>query len=170
MGDPLPPTPAFLQHMIEPLATRLGLRTLPKHIHEVLLAFTLYLFLEYAIVGRLSTWLAPSVYPHLPQRRKLDWNIRVVSLFQSILICCVAFWIIYTDTDRRLMNAEQRIWGYNGATGMTQAFAAGYFVWDVLISTRYLNMQGWGSLAHAISALIIVSLGFVSLTSLRWTG
>lgn len=61
------------------------------------------------------------------------------------------------------MNLEERIWGYTGALGMTQAFAAGYFIWDVKISATNVGILGWGSLAHAVSALLITSLGFVSL-------
>ena len=62
------------------------------------------------------------------------------------------------------MNLEERIWGYTGAMGMTQAFAAGYFIWDVKISAVNVGILGWGSLAHAVSALLITSLGFVCLS------
>lgn len=64
------------------------------------------------------------------------------------------------------MNLEERIWGYTGALGMTQAFAAGYFIWDVKISATNVGLLGWGSLAHAVSALLITSLGFVSFAPL----
>ena len=60
------------------------------------------------------------------------------------------------------MDTTERIWGYTGALGMTQAFAAGYFAWDTMASAVHLNVSGPGALAHAISALIITSLGFVS--------
>ena len=62
------------------------------------------------------------------------------------------------------MSLEERIWGYTGAMGMTQAFAAGYFIWDVKISAVNVGILGWGSLAHAVSALLITSLGFVCLS------
>ena len=60
------------------------------------------------------------------------------------------------------MNARERIWGYTGAMGMTQAFAAGYFAWDVMVSVVHYGVLGPGSLAHAISALVVTNLGFVS--------
>lgn len=67
------------------------------------------------------------------------------------------------------MNARERIWGYTGAMGMTQAFAAGYFAWDVLVSSMHLDVLGPGSLAHAISALIVTCLGFVCPTHVKQT-
>ena len=48
---------------------------------------------------------------------------------------------------------------------MIQGFAAGYFLWDLVVSWKYLDLFGWGLLAHAISALVVFSLGFVSLKS-----
>lgn len=73
-------------------------------------------------------------------------------------------WVLWKDEERKNMNAEERIWGYTGAMGMTQAFAAGYFAWDTWASALYLEVTGPGALAHAVSALIITSLGFVSFT------
>lgn len=45
---------------------------------------------------------------------------------------------------------------------MVQAFAAGYFAWDLSISIYWINILGMGSLAHAVAALTITMLGFVS--------
>ena len=59
------------------------------------------------------------------------------------------------------MDWSERIWGYTGAGGMIQGFAAGYFLWDLCVSVTNVNVFGWGLLAHAISALIVFSLGFV---------
>ncbi len=60
------------------------------------------------------------------------------------------------------MGWRERVWGYTGATGMVQGFAAGYFLWDLLASIKHVDIHGWGALAHAGSALVISSLGFVS--------
>jgi hypothetical protein len=86
-------------------------------------------------------------------------------MFNSIFICSIALWVLLKDEGRRTMNAEERIWGYTGAMGMTQAFAAGYFAWDTWASALYLEVTGPGALAHAVSALVVSSLGFVSLLS-----
>ena len=60
------------------------------------------------------------------------------------------------------MGWEERVWGYTGAGGMIQGFAAGYFLWDLCVSVTHVNVFGWGLLAHAVSALVVFSLGFVS--------
>lgn len=60
------------------------------------------------------------------------------------------------------MDWRGRVWGYTGAGGMIQGFAAGYFLWDLCVSAVHVSIFGWGMLAHAIAALIVFSLGFVS--------
>lgn len=60
------------------------------------------------------------------------------------------------------MGWEERVWGYDGAGGMIQGFAAGYFLWDLLVCIRWVGVFGWGMLAHAVAALVVFSLGFVS--------
>lgn len=167
MIDPLPRPPTFLSSLTQPVADALSLRTLPLHAHEVLLAFTIYYLMDTVLAPRLSSQLFLKTYSSLPQRTKINWNIRVVSTIQAIFICALALWIVVADEERENMNLEERIWGYTGALGMTQAFAAGYFVWDVKISATNVGILGWGSLAHAVSALLITSLGFVRLPILQ---
>ena len=59
------------------------------------------------------------------------------------------------------MGPRERVWGYTGATGMVQGFSAGYFLWDLAISAKNLDVHGPGSLMHAASALAVTMLGFV---------
>jgi len=60
------------------------------------------------------------------------------------------------------MTWEERVWGYTGAAGMIQGFATGYFMWDLMITLQNMRLFGLGMLAHALSALIVFSFGFVS--------
>ena len=55
--------------------------------------------------------------------------------------------------------------GYSGAAGMTQAFAAGYFLWDCVACTLYFESQGIGALMHGVAALVITVMGFVRVSS-----
>ncbi len=59
------------------------------------------------------------------------------------------------------MSWKERVWGYTGAGGMVQGFAAGYFAWDLLASSIDIDVHGWGALAHAASALTVSMMGFV---------
>ena len=161
MIDPLPRPPPLISSLAQPLANALSLTTLPLHVHQVLLAFSIYYTMDAILAPKLSLQLLPKTYSSLPPRTKINWNIRVVSTIQAIFICSMALWVVIADEEREKMNVEERIWGYTGALGMTQAFAAGYFIWDVKISAVNVGILGWGSLAHAVSALLITSLGFV---------
>ncbi|KAL8945503.1 MAG: hypothetical protein Q9222_007946, partial [Ikaeria aurantiellina] len=102
--------------------------------------------------------LFPSIYPSLPRRTQLNWDVHVVSLVQSVFVCAAAIWVILVDEERKAMDWKERVWGYDGGGGMIQAFAAGYFLWDLQICVRYLGIFGWGMLMHAVSALIVFSL------------
>ncbi|KAF8849753.1 DUF887-domain-containing protein [Acephala macrosclerotiorum] len=160
MLDPFFPPPPILANAIQPMVDYLGLLTLPLHIHEVVFGWTCYYLIDTVVSPAVSTWLFPSVYPRLPARTMISWNIHVTSLVQSFFITAFALFVIWRDEERKEMDWAGRIWGYTGAGGAVQGFAAGYFLWDLIASIVHLDVLGWGSLAHAISALLVTSLGF----------
>lgn len=61
------------------------------------------------------------------------------------------------------MNAGERVYGYSGACALVQALATGYFLWDLIVSTLHIKTFGVGMWFHAVSALWVFSLGFVSI-------
>lgn len=69
------------------------------------------------------------------------------------------------DEERSQLSWQGRVFGYTGATGVVQALGAGYFMWDLYMCLRYFSIFGPGMLAHAISAISVFSLGFVSMGS-----
>ena len=168
MRDPFPSPPAFIFSLTQPVANVLSLTSLPLHAHEALLAFLVYYLIDIVLAPTLSAHFFPTIYSSLPPRTKINWNIRVVSTLQAVFICVMALWVVLADEERKHMDLEERIWGYTGALGMTQAFAAGYFIWDVKISAINVGILGWGSLAHAVSALLITGLGFVRFSILEY--
>lgn len=163
MHDPFPiPPPAFLTSLTTPIATALSLPTLPLHIHELLLATLTYQLICTVFAPILSTFFFPRIYPSLPRRTRLNWDVHVVSMVQSIVVNGLALWVMWVDEERGSMAWQERVWGYDGAGGMIQGFAAGYFLWDLLVCVRWVGVFGWGMLAHAVAALVVFSLGFVS--------
>ncbi|KAI9877141.1 MAG: hypothetical protein M1830_004691 [Pleopsidium flavum] len=160
MLDPFLSPPAFITALAQPIADFFGLTTLPLHAHEVLAAFLFYHTINIYVSPMLSRWLFPKIYASLPRRTKLNWDVHVVSLVQSSLINILALWIIWTDEERKSMSWPERVWGYTGGGGMIQGFAAGYFLWDLVVSSMNVGVFGWGMLAHAIAALVVFSLGF----------
>lgn len=87
---------------------------------------------------------------------------------QSSFICTFALWVMYTDTQRAAWRSQDeegmlgRVFGYTTASGAVQGYAAGYFLWDLVMSAWYLEIFGPGFLAHAASAVAVYNLGFVS--------
>ena len=61
-----------------------------------------------------------------------------------------------------MVGAGERVLGYTGACGLVQAMAVGYFVWDLIVSTLHIGDFGIGLFLHAVSALAVYMLGFVS--------
>ncbi|KAK6512655.1 hypothetical protein TWF506_008831 [Arthrobotrys conoides] len=160
MKDPFPPCPDTIVKAVTPICDALGFTTLPKHFHEVIGAFLLYHLTNVYLSPLISPLLFPKTYSSFNKRNRINWDIHVVSLVQSTLICIVSLYTMSIDQERSEMDANQRVWGYTGLLGMTQAFGAGYFLWDLMVSTQYLNIFGPGLLAHAICALCVFSLGF----------
>jgi hypothetical protein len=175
MLDPVPPPPPWLLALTKPLAEALYLPTLPYHIHEVLGAFLIYQTTQSIISPMLSNFFFPQIYNNLNRRTRINWDVHVVSMLQSCAINSAALWVMFNDKERMGMGrtswtdsgsgnngAVERVYGYTGASGLIQALACGYFVWDLLVSARYLKVFGPGILAHAVTALAVFSLGFVS--------
>lgn len=160
MLDPFLAPPPFLSALAAPIARAFNLTTLPLHIHEIILAFTFYHLVNSVGAPWISTKLFPTIYPTFNARTKTNWDVRVVSLVQSSFINALTLWVMWKDEERNSMDWSERIWGYTGAGGMIQGFAAGYFLWDLCVSIVNVSVFGWGLLAHAIAALIVFSLGF----------
>lgn len=170
MRDPVPPPPAFLFNAVKPYADALTLSTLPYHVHEILVAAILYQSIQSYFSPALSTRLFPNIYPKLNRRTRINWDVHVVSLVQSLIINTLALWVMFKDVERHDMKNSviERIYGYTGAAGLIQGLAAGYFTWDLLVSTRYFKIFGLGIWAHAVTALVVFSFGFVSFLSEDW--
>ncbi|KAI0172353.1 DUF887-domain-containing protein [Hypoxylon sp. FL1284] len=161
MRDPFPisPIPA-LSKAIQPWADYFELPTLPLHIHEVVIMAAFYHFIGSVVSPALSPRLFPAQYAALSRSRKMNWDVHVVSLVQSTIINALALWVMFVDDERKNMDWQERIWGYTGAAAMIQACAAGYFLYDLIITASNLSVFGLGMLAHAISALLVYSFGF----------
>ncbi|KAF4777794.1 TLC domain-containing protein [Colletotrichum scovillei] len=161
MKDPffLEPLP-WLVKATQPFADYFSLPTLPIHIHEVLASALLYSVIYYPVSPLLSRLIVGRKYLDLPRKRRINWDAHVVSLVQSLLINGLALWVMFVDEERSTMDWQARMWGYTGAAGMIQGLAAGYFLWDLVVTSLNMDVFGLGTLAHAVSALFVFSLGF----------
>jgi hypothetical protein len=164
MHDPFFPAPSAAVRAIQPIANWLNLSTLSLHIHEIVLAFLWYQFLFTVASPAVSTLFLPETYCRLEKKSKINWDIRFVSLVQSSVITVCALYVLSSDVERARMEWQERLWGYTGASGMVQALAAGYFLWDLQVSLKFVDVLGASSLLHAIGALLVTTIGFVSIS------
>ncbi|KAF2740021.1 DUF887-domain-containing protein [Polyplosphaeria fusca] len=159
MRDPLP-APALIVELTRPLAEKWSLTTLPHHAHEIALGFIWYHFVLHVLSPTLSKILIPKTYGAFNRRTRLNWDIHWVSMVQALFINATALYVILNDPERREMDWMGRLWGYTPASGMVQGFAAGYFLWDLQISTQYISLAGPSALLHAMGALAVTCIGF----------
>ena len=162
MLDPFGPAPKPLAALVQPIATKLNLLTLPLHIHEVLFFAFFYQAILAFGAPAISNYFVPKQYASFNKRTRLNWNIHIVSMTQCAFVNTGALYVVFFDKERWSMDWEQRLWGYSGSLGLLQAMALGYFLWDLYVCARYVNWLGVGMLAHAVSAVTVFSLGFVS--------
>lgn len=141
---------------------RYHLTTLPFHADQIIAAFLAYEAIFLFVSPILSGVLVKSIFTRLPRRTKINWHVHVVSFIQAVFISAFAIRIILSDPSRRNTTRDERLWGYSPPSGNVQAFAAGYFLWDLLVSIQHLSVLGPGSLVHAFCALLVTMTGFVS--------
>jgi hypothetical protein len=162
MKDPFFVAPiSALEEWVRPYAEQYHMTVLPQHVHEVIASALLYTFVHLVISPWLSNKYAAKYYP-TDKGKRASWDSHVVSLFQSTLICIIALYVMWADKERASMDWQGRVWGYTGASGLVQSLAAGYFIWDFFITITNFQAFGFGLLAHAVSALSVYSLGYVS--------
>lgn len=168
MLDPFPlPAPTWLSTVAAPAAEALSLPTIPAHLHEILLSALFHHLVCAYLSPFLSRMLFPRSYPSLPAHSRLNWDVHVVSLVQSVAIVIFAFYVMFCDEERATASTDwrERVWGYTGALGLLQSLATGYFAWDLVLSAKWVGIFGWGLLAHAVCALCVYLFGFVCATS-----
>ena len=167
MIDPFPvDPPVFLVAAVKDWADFFGLQSLPLHVHEILFAVALYTFVQLAVSPWISRRVCPLTYPRLSPSKRLSWDVHFVSFVQACVINALSLWIIWYDEERQAWRDdawwEKRVWSYYGVGGLCQSFALGYFLWDMFITAVHVNIFGWGMLAHAISAVLVFTFGYVS--------
>ncbi|KAG0137930.1 hypothetical protein HOY82DRAFT_575813 [Tuber indicum] len=157
---PCPP----LTQLVKPYAAKIGLHSLPFHIHQVIAAVVAY-SLIYIVISPILSSIFSETYRNFDKRTRVNWNVHVVSFIQSIFICALAIWAACNDPTRDAWSTDsvamlKRTFGHSKTQGAVQAYAEGYFIWDLFISAWHLDIFGLGFLAHAASAVMVFSLGF----------
>lgn len=163
MQDPFPISPpAILARLSTTIVKYTHLSALPLHLHQILISAAVYQTICSVISPVISSYLFPRIYPKLAPRTRVNWDVHVVSLLQSLLVNTLGLYVLFFDDERNSWDWRDRIWGYDGALGCIAGLAAGYFFWDLCMCLVHVKTFGVGLLAHAASALAVYSFGFVS--------
>ncbi|PRT54069.1 putative TLC domain-containing protein C17A2.02c [Wickerhamiella sorbophila] len=121
-----------------------GYTELAPHLHEILIFLAVY-----SGIYTLSSVVTPAVYPayrKLSKRNQVNFDMHVTSQVQAIVLCAFA-WIIFFDPDLTSLTSHTPF------SSMAISSAVGYFLWDLYVSIKYVNMFGMPFLAHAAAAL-----------------
>lgn len=140
----------FVDEYIKPLYNN---PTLDLHIHELFLVILGYhgIFIASSIIAPL---LFPNAFKLLSRKNKVDFHIHVVSMVQSIVIL-IAIIPLFNDP----ILSQDRIFGYTPYGGLVATMALGYFIWDTLISIRYVHYFGVGFLIHGLVSSSVFAIG-----------
>lgn len=142
--DPLAKYAFSLPQSVVDTCNKLGYTELPPHLHEVVFFLSLY-----SGIYVLSGLICPHVYPaynKLTKRNQINFDMHVVSHIQAFVLCACA-WAIYFDPALDHLTASTPF------SSMSAAAAIGYFIWDLYVSLRHVDMFGMPFLAHAGAAL-----------------
>ncbi|KAJ3364302.1 hypothetical protein GGF32_002273 [Allomyces javanicus] len=131
-----------------------GLQTLPAHWH-ILLGSAVACQVLLLLSRYLSPLVAPVSYRGLSSKRKLDWDVHVVSSVHALTIVSLAWPQLFDP-----VLVANPVFGYTHQAGTTYAICCGYFLWDALFSLVHVQTFGIGFLVHGIACLAVYLLSF----------
>lgn len=137
---------------------------LPQWSSIVLASFAACQLLYAQIGPALTRWLLPKKYPNLTDRKRLDWDIHVVSFTNAAVITYLSTRVVLFDQERKQMTWQQRAWGFTESSAFVLAVANGYFYWHLIMMIRYHRVYGLAMVAHAVSVSFLMTNGFVSMS------
>jgi hypothetical protein len=123
-------------------------------------------FLFFSAIYLLSNILSPIMFPHILKKtdkkshsRVIKWNLEVVSLVNSIIICSLAipYYIIMKVNPSNLEFSEivnDPFYGYSERALFVISIATGYFVWDLIVSIIHYPILKFVSLFHAMFSML----------------
>ena len=163
------PRPTALSSWIQPFTEYFSLSALPLHIHQVLLAFVAYHFINIIYSPFVSARLFPKHYSHFTVKSKFIWDLNVVRLFKSPIIVFLSLYAVTTYDGSATTDWKERVWGYTASGGTAQAVALAFFLWEIIIAVQHFEILGWPMLLHSISSSLGATLAFRPLFNYYFT-
>lgn len=94
-------------------------------------------------------------YSCLPPKKKVQWGMKCVSFIHALLIVTLSIPIFYIQE-----LWDDPLFGYNYYAGEVFAIAAGYFLWDTILSIYNYKESGLAMVIHGIACFLVYFLVF----------
>lgn len=159
---------ADIRSAVHSLSSWTNLRLLPQWYPMVLASFATYQLLYHVIGPSLTRWLLPDFYSNLSSRKRLDWDIHIVSFTNAVVITILSGRVVLYDKDWRQMDWERRAWDYTQPSALALSVGNGYFYWHLLQMIQHRKAYGMAMVVHASAVAFVMTLGFVRRRTMPW--
>lgn len=110
----------------------------------------LFFTVTYYLSPLISSLIAPK-YRTLPARVQKDWNSRVVALVHACIVSYGTFTTLFSHPELY----DNRVSLYVDDADWYISIAAGYFLWDLIVTVLNLSVFGFGFLMHALVCFVV---------------
>lgn len=125
-----------------------------KHGHEIVGSFIFYQIIFYPYLAPwICRFLFGKYYTNLKDTKvRINYDIHMVSMMQCLISLALISPILFTPLDPHLATY------HNSYLSMISAVTIGYFLWDLYICLKHLDLFGFGFLIHAILSLAVFTV------------
>jgi hypothetical protein len=153
--------PTDAHKRLQLLCDSLHLPLLPQWLPLLSAVFAGYWTLYFWIGPSVSSLVFPKAYARLNGRKRLDWDVHVVSFVNSLVTTILSARVVLFDIGRKHMDWQERAWGYTGPCAFALTIANGYFYWHLVMMIYHKKVYGWSMIAHASAVSLIMTSGYV---------
>jgi hypothetical protein len=139
----------------------LNLPVLPSQLRLVTI-WAIFYQVVYSVVAPLLWKLLDNPKSPPSRVKRPLWYINIVSIVQSTVNSAASIYLLYHSEFRHGLTAQERILGYHRETSMVVVVATGYFVFHLFSAWSQRQFHGMFLVFHAICALLVSLIGFVS--------
>mmetsp|Transcript_3838 Transcript_3838/g.3733 ORF Transcript_3838/g.3733 Transcript_3838/m.3733 type:complete len:291 (-) Transcript_3838:91-963(-) len=125
------------------------------HWHEIMGSFLMYVMIQ-KLSPVISSKLFGKSYTQLNFKTRTNFDIHVVSMVQCVIsiLALIPMWN-HPTWKNRIADPASAVLAYYPYGAFVSSITVGYFVWDLVVCFKYMNLFGAGFFVHAVSALIV---------------
>ncbi|KAG0152361.1 hypothetical protein CROQUDRAFT_649752 [Cronartium quercuum f. sp. fusiforme G11] len=136
------------------LSDLLHLPKLPDHLLIIISSTFICFIIQFTSHLSISPKLFPQHYNKLSKFTKFNWDTHLVAWVHSFYATFIAIYVLLNE-DQFSMIHDDKIFGYDHLAMNFLSISAGYFLWDIIVSSvLVLKGYGIGFFLHAFSCFI----------------